>query len=143
MKRRKSINLSPRRARGTPGRWERACCISRPTARTSPNRAALRQAQSLLRSAAARTRDALWSTIGQALDAFPEAECQNYLANSGYEFTSVETALALVPGDGSILLSAALWAAQCRVLFPWPQKRTTSGISPQRFDAKLDRDARD
>ena len=45
--------------------------------------------KALLRSAVARTRDALWSTIGQALDAFPEAECQNYLANSGYEFTYV------------------------------------------------------
>jgi transposase len=43
--------------------------------------------KALLRSAAARTKDALWSTIGQALDAFPETECQNYLANSGYEFT--------------------------------------------------------
>jgi len=41
--------------------------------------------KALLRSAAARTRDALWTTIGQALDAFPEAECRNYLANSGYE----------------------------------------------------------
>jgi transposase len=43
--------------------------------------------KALLQSAAARTKDALWSTIGQALDAFPETECQNYLANSGYEFT--------------------------------------------------------
>ena len=34
-----------------------------------------------LRSAASRTKDALWATIGRALDAFPEAECSNYLAN--------------------------------------------------------------
>ncbi len=43
--------------------------------------------KAMLRSAAARTKDALWATFGQALDAFPQAECQNYLANCGYEFT--------------------------------------------------------
>ena len=42
--------------------------------------------KALLRKAAARTRDALWDTIGALLDAFTPAECQNYLANSGYEF---------------------------------------------------------
>jgi transposase len=41
--------------------------------------------KALLRKAAARTQDALWTTIGQALDAFTPAECQNDLANSGYE----------------------------------------------------------
>ncbi len=41
----------------------------------------------LLRRAAARTKDALWSTIGQLLGEFSPAECRNYLANSGYEFT--------------------------------------------------------
>ena len=42
--------------------------------------------KALLRKAAARTRDALWDTIGALLDAFTPAECQNYLANAGYEF---------------------------------------------------------
>ena len=42
--------------------------------------------KTLLRKAAARTRDALWDTIGALLDAFTPAECQNYIANSGYEF---------------------------------------------------------
>ena len=28
-------------------------------------------------------KDALWDTIGRALDAFPEAECQNYLTHCG------------------------------------------------------------
>jgi len=42
--------------------------------------------KALLRKAAARTQDALWTTIGQALDAFTPAECQNYITNSGYEF---------------------------------------------------------
>jgi transposase len=43
--------------------------------------------KAMLRSAAARTKDALWATFGTALDAFPETECQNYLAHCGYEFT--------------------------------------------------------
>ena len=38
----------------------------------------------LLRSAAPRTRPALWRKIGQCLDRFSPAECSNYLANSGY-----------------------------------------------------------
>ena len=42
--------------------------------------------KALLRKAAARTREALWITIGQLLDLFTPAECRNYVANSGYEF---------------------------------------------------------
>ena len=42
--------------------------------------------KALLRKTAARTKDALWSAIGQLLDAFPETECRNYLRNCGYEF---------------------------------------------------------
>jgi len=42
--------------------------------------------KALLRKAAARTRDALWDTIGHLLDAFSPAECRNYLENSGYAF---------------------------------------------------------
>jgi len=42
--------------------------------------------KALLRKAAARTQNALWETIGTLLDAFPPAECHNYIANSGYEF---------------------------------------------------------
>ncbi len=41
--------------------------------------------KAMLRSAAARTNDALWDTIGRALDSFSQAECQNYLAHCGYE----------------------------------------------------------
>jgi len=36
------------------------------------------------RKAAARTREALWITIGHPLDTFTPDECRNYLANSGY-----------------------------------------------------------
>ena len=42
--------------------------------------------KALLRKAAARTQSALWETIGTLLDDFPPGECQNYIANSGYEF---------------------------------------------------------
>ncbi len=41
--------------------------------------------KALIRKAAARTREALWSAIGELLDAFEPAECQNYLRNCGYE----------------------------------------------------------
>src|SRR5918993_5123750 len=40
----------------------------------------------LLRTVAARTREALWDTIGALLDAFTPAECQNYITNAGYDF---------------------------------------------------------
>lgn len=40
--------------------------------------------KTLLRSAARRSVDALWNTIGRLLDRFPPSECANYLANSGY-----------------------------------------------------------
>ena len=43
--------------------------------------------KALLRSAAARTKDALWATIGHLLSRFSPAECRNYLTNSGYELT--------------------------------------------------------
>ncbi len=39
-----------------------------------------------LRKVGARTREALWDTIGQLLDTFSPGECRNYLANSGYAF---------------------------------------------------------
>jgi transposase len=42
--------------------------------------------KALLRKAAARTQATLWETIGTLLDDFVPAECQHYIANSGYEF---------------------------------------------------------
>src|SRR3546814_10449355 len=39
--------------------------------------------KALLRKAAARTRDALWDTIGRLLPAFSPEECRNYIENSG------------------------------------------------------------
>jgi transposase len=38
----------------------------------------------LLRSAAERTVDALWSTVGRVLDYFPAGECLNYIRHAGY-----------------------------------------------------------
>ncbi len=43
--------------------------------------------KALLRKAAARTRDDLWSTIGRLLEACPPAECQHYLDHCGYGST--------------------------------------------------------
>ena len=42
--------------------------------------------KALLRKSAARTREALWTTIGEQLGSFTSDECRNYLQNSGYEF---------------------------------------------------------
>jgi hypothetical protein len=38
----------------------------------------------LLRKATARTKEALWTTIGGLIEAFTPNECRNYLVNSGY-----------------------------------------------------------
>ena len=53
----------------------------------NPIEQAFAKLKALLRGAAARTKDALWTTIGQLLKRFSPDECRNYLANSGYEFT--------------------------------------------------------
>jgi transposase len=38
-----------------------------------------------LRKAAARTREALWQTVGELLDEFSPKECANYFRAAGYE----------------------------------------------------------
>jgi hypothetical protein len=43
--------------------------------------------KTLLRKAAERSVDAVWKRIGNLLDRFPPAECDNYLRNSGYDAT--------------------------------------------------------
>ncbi|WP_374293377.1 IS630 family transposase [Sphingomonas sp.] len=43
----------------------------------------------LLRKAAERSIETTWRRIGSLLDAFPQAECANYLRNSGYELLPV------------------------------------------------------
>jgi transposase len=50
----------------------------------NPIEEAFAKLKALLRKAAERTVDGLWTAIGQLLDLFPPAECANYLANAGY-----------------------------------------------------------
>jgi transposase len=51
----------------------------------NPIEQAFAKLKAWLRKVAARTKDALWQAIAQALDAFTHAECINYFRNSGYE----------------------------------------------------------
>jgi len=46
--------------------------------------AAWQRMRTYLRKAAARTVDALWDTIADALSDFSPNECANYLAHAGY-----------------------------------------------------------
>ena len=57
----------------------------------NPIEQAFAKLKALLRSAAARTVDVLWRTIGQILDAFGPTECTNYLAHAGYVPSNRET----------------------------------------------------
>ena len=41
--------------------------------------------KALLRKAAERTVDRLWTVVGYLLDAFTPAECENYFAAAGYD----------------------------------------------------------
>jgi transposase len=43
--------------------------------------------KALLRKGAARTKEALWTTIGDLLDQCPPPECRNYLSHCGYGST--------------------------------------------------------
>lgn len=51
----------------------------------NPIEQAFAKLKAWLRKAAARTKDALWQAIAQALDAFKSTECLNYFRNSGYD----------------------------------------------------------
>lgn len=53
----------------------------------NPIELAFSKFKGLLRTAAERTVDALWSTCGQLLDRFPEHECRNYFRHCGYRYT--------------------------------------------------------
>jgi uncharacterized SAM-dependent methyltransferase len=41
--------------------------------------------KALLRKAAERTVDRLWTVVGDLLDAFTPTECANYFAAAGYD----------------------------------------------------------
>lgn len=51
----------------------------------NPIEQAFAKLKAYLRKVAARTKDALWQAIADALDAFTPHECANYFRNSGYE----------------------------------------------------------
>jgi transposase len=53
----------------------------------NPIENAFSKLKALLRKAAERTRDGLWSTIGIAIDLFSPDECRNYFAAAGYDAT--------------------------------------------------------
>jgi hypothetical protein len=66
--------------------WHRAIpnCRSRPERyHNAPGCCASRRSPPL-RKAALRSREALWTTIGNLLNAFSPNECRNYLVNCGY-----------------------------------------------------------
>jgi transposase len=50
----------------------------------NPIEQALAKLKQLVRSAAPRTREALWNTLGSVVGRFTATECQNFLVNSGY-----------------------------------------------------------
>ncbi len=51
----------------------------------NPIENAFAKLKALLRKAAMRTVEGLWSSIGELLTAFKPAECRNYLAAAGYD----------------------------------------------------------
>ena len=51
----------------------------------NPIENAFAKLKALLRKAAERTIDGLWTTIGRLLDAFTPTECANYFAAAGYD----------------------------------------------------------
>ena len=51
----------------------------------NPIENAFAKLKALLRKARERTMDALWSTIGTAIDLFTPQECENYVAAAGYD----------------------------------------------------------
>jgi transposase len=53
----------------------------------NPIENAFAKLKALLRKAAERTVEGLWTTIGSLLDAFTPGECANYFAAAGYDAT--------------------------------------------------------
>ncbi len=53
----------------------------------NPIENAFAKLKALLRKAAERTAEGLWTTIGRLIDAFTPTECANYFAAAGYNAT--------------------------------------------------------
>ncbi len=60
----------------------------------NPIENAFSKLKALLRKAAERTVDGLWSAIGRLVDRFPPQECANYCNAAGYDATRTNNALA-------------------------------------------------
>ena len=54
----------------------------------NPIEQAFAKFKQLVRSAAPRTRDSLWNTIGTIIGRFTPTECRNFLQNAGYAHSS-------------------------------------------------------
>ncbi len=80
--------------------------------------------KALLRKAATRAKEALWTTIGNLLDAFSPEECQNYLSNCGYKFHLNRTRSHLKAPPQLDRLGGAL-TKLCAV--PWRFMRSATG----------------
>ncbi len=51
----------------------------------NPIEMAFSKLKAIMRKAAERTIEALWATVGNAIDAFTPTECVNYFKAAGYE----------------------------------------------------------
>jgi transposase len=78
-----------RRARGDRGTRHGLALSPGLQSRSDPIERAFAKFKSLLRTAAARSIDALWKAIGNALQCFGPTEYANYFANSGYRATDI------------------------------------------------------
>lgn len=65
-------------------RGARVCYLPPYSPDLNPIEQVFAKLKTLLRRAAARTVEGLWSTIGQLLDAFDPAECRRYIRHCGY-----------------------------------------------------------
>ena len=66
----------------------------------NPIEQAFAKLKALLRKAAARSVEALWSAIGNIVNTFTAEECANYFANSGYALVGATSPFGL---EGSVL----------------------------------------
>ena len=70
--------------------WERSCSIRPPIPRTlnariQPIELAFSKLATLLRKAAPRSVEELWTVIAELLDQFPPRECRKFFERAGYD----------------------------------------------------------
>lgn len=73
----------------------RLICLPPYSPDVNPIEFAVSKLESLRRTAAARTRDALWTTVGMILDPVTPSECRNPFAAAGHEPDRAESALGM------------------------------------------------